>query len=147
MIFLVRNKDKCVELRVEFPSVVKKPRGPRPPKWKPGETDFSECCICISSLYQKQALFIAPCNHAFHYRCIAPLLRSNGFQCPMCRQESNLYESLYSLCSEDEEEENDDVDSHNSINNPSTPNNRATMNGDNPASSVISQDASVTAEL
>eukprot|EP00158_Paraphelidium_tribonemae_P007998 Partr_v1_DN28428_c0_g1_i2_m41075 putative sarcolemma associated protein len=94
----VRNKDKCVELLVEFPNVLKaRKRKPKPPKWDPKTHTHTECCICISALYTKQALFIAPCAHSYHYRCIAPLLRGKGFSCPMCRQESDLQESVWSL--------------------------------------------------
>ena len=85
------------------------PRIPTRIRWTPAEHQFTECCICISRLYQKQAIFIAPCAHTFHYRCIAPLLRSKGFSCPMCRQESNLQESLFDLDSEDFSETEDEL--------------------------------------
>lgn len=39
-----------------------------------------------------QALFIAPCSHAFHYKCIRPLLTMHhpGFNCPLCRTFADL---------------------------------------------------------
>ncbi|KAI9199371.1 uncharacterized protein BJ171DRAFT_518934 [Polychytrium aggregatum] len=51
----------------------------------------TECCICISNLNPGQALFLAPCSHCFHYKCVIPLV-DNGymFQCPLCRQVANL---------------------------------------------------------
>ncbi|KAJ3101139.1 hypothetical protein HDU96_010122 [Phlyctochytrium bullatum] len=62
----------------------------------PGARDASDasctdCCICLSTLSPQQALFLAPCSHCFHYRCVMPLLGSNiMFQCPLCRQVANL---------------------------------------------------------
>lgn len=101
----VRNKDKCCELRVEFPKLAKKKqKGPRPPKWDPTKHPHTECCICLSALYTKQTLFIAACSHTYHYRCIAPLLRGKGFSCPLCRQESDLQESLWSLDEDSDDE-------------------------------------------
>ncbi|KAJ3102550.1 hypothetical protein HDU97_000419 [Phlyctochytrium planicorne] len=50
-----------------------------------------DCCICLSTLSPQQALFLAPCSHCFHYRCVMPLLGNNiMFQCPLCRQVANL---------------------------------------------------------
>ncbi|WFD32366.1 hypothetical protein MSPP1_003411 [Malassezia sp. CBS 17886] len=62
-------------------------RGPVPT----GET-LSQCCICLSSISVCQALFVAPCTHLFHYKCIRPLLTLHhpGFSCPLCRQFSDL---------------------------------------------------------
>jgi hypothetical protein len=59
-----------------------------------GETD---CCICIGSIAPYQALFIAPCSHVFHFKCVAYLIaQSPMFQCPMCRQVANLTASVSS---------------------------------------------------
>ena len=43
-----------------------------------------------------QALFIAPCSHAFHYKCIRPLLDTHhpSFNCPLCRTYANLEEDV-----------------------------------------------------
>ncbi len=39
-----------------------------------------------------QSLFIAPCSHVFHYKCIRPLLLRHhpGFSCPLCRTFADL---------------------------------------------------------
>lgn len=39
-----------------------------------------------------QSLFIAPCSHVFHYKCIRPLLALHhpGFSCPVCRSFADL---------------------------------------------------------
>jgi len=45
----------------------------------------------LNVLAPLQALFLAPCAHAFHYKCVTPLLQLGVmFQCPLCRQVANL---------------------------------------------------------
>ncbi|KAK4520921.1 uncharacterized protein ATC70_006804 [Mucor velutinosus] len=58
--------------------------------------EIQECCICLYCIAPFQALFIAPCSHIYHYRCLRPLLTQNypGFSCPMCRTYSNLEASV-----------------------------------------------------
>jgi hypothetical protein len=54
-----------------------------------------ECCICLYALAPFQALFVSPCTHTFHFKCIRPLLSSYpGFQCPICRKYSDLEANL-----------------------------------------------------
>lgn len=61
----------------------------------PEEDTAPECCICISETGPLQALFIGPCSHCYHYKCVQRLLfQSPMFQCPLCRQVSNLTASL-----------------------------------------------------
>ncbi|KDQ08092.1 hypothetical protein BOTBODRAFT_38203 [Botryobasidium botryosum FD-172 SS1] len=52
----------------------------------------TDCCICLFAVTVCQALFIAPCSHAFHYKCIRPLLLQHhpGFSCPLCRTFADL---------------------------------------------------------
>ncbi|KAI0316605.1 SMAD/FHA domain-containing protein, partial [Amylostereum chailletii] len=63
---------------------------------KVAKSGFSDCCICLFSVTIQQALFIAPCSHAFHYKCIRPLLESHhpAFSCPLCRTYANLEEDV-----------------------------------------------------
>lgn len=62
-----------------------------------------ECCICLYALAPFQALFVSPCSHTYHYKCIRPLLSSYpGFQCPICRTYSDLEASV---ATEEEEEQ------------------------------------------
>ncbi|KAJ7739485.1 hypothetical protein B0H14DRAFT_2407688, partial [Mycena olivaceomarginata] len=44
----------------------------------------------------RQALFIAPCSHAFHYKCLRPLLEQHhpAFSCPLCRTFADLEEDV-----------------------------------------------------
>jgi hypothetical protein len=54
-----------------------------------------DCCICISAIGPFQALFIAPCSHCFHYKCIQNILKETiMFPCPVCRQVANLEASV-----------------------------------------------------
>ena len=48
---------------------------------------LSECCICLLKIRVSQALFISPCSHMFHFKCIRPMLQLHhpGFSCPLCR--------------------------------------------------------------
>eukprot|EP00842_Homolaphlyctis_polyrhiza_P006830 jgi/Hompol1/736/HPOL_000930-RA len=51
----------------------------------------TDCCICLGAMAPLQALFLAPCSHCFHYKCVTPLLGAGYmFQCPLCRQVANL---------------------------------------------------------
>lgn len=54
-----------------------------------------ECCLCLGTFAPSQAIFLAPCSHCYHYRCVYQiLLRGIMFQCPMCRQYANLAASV-----------------------------------------------------
>ena len=57
---------------------------------------ISDCCICLFSVTVHQSLFIAPCSHVFHYKCIRPMLIMHhpGFSCPLCRTFANLEEDV-----------------------------------------------------
>lgn len=55
------------------------------------EVHVDECCICLFAIAPFQALFVAPCSHTFHYKCLRPLLdRYPGFICPLCRSYADL---------------------------------------------------------
>ncbi|KAI8367728.1 SMAD/FHA domain-containing protein, partial [Blakeslea trispora] len=52
---------------------------------------IGECCICLFAIAPFQALFITPCSHTFHYKCLRPLLANHpGFLCPLCRSYADL---------------------------------------------------------
>ncbi|KAK4512894.1 uncharacterized protein ATC70_003604 [Mucor velutinosus] len=54
-----------------------------------------ECCICLFAIAPFQALFVAPCSHTFHYKCLRPLLLNHpGFVCPLCRNYADLDASV-----------------------------------------------------
>lgn len=59
------------------------------------DVQLEECCICLYALAPFQALFVAPCSHSYHFKCIRPLFDSYpGFQCPICRTYSDLDASV-----------------------------------------------------
>ncbi|KAF7324479.1 putative E3 ubiquitin-protein ligase dma1 [Mycena kentingensis (nom. inval.)] len=68
-----------------------------------------DCCICLFPVTIRQALFLAPCSHAFHYKCLRPLLAQHhpAFSCPLCRSFADLEEDVEV---ELEEDEDDDLD-------------------------------------
>jgi hypothetical protein len=63
----------------------------------------------------RQALFIAPCSHTFHYKCIKPLLDSHhpAFSCPLCRSFADLDEDVEIELPEPEYELLENGDDHN----------------------------------
>ncbi|KAI8621031.1 hypothetical protein BC830DRAFT_1058647 [Chytriomyces sp. MP71] len=61
-----------------------------------------DCCICIGEILPLQAIFISPCSHCYHYKCVQSILmQSQMFQCPMCRQVANLAASVSTESLED----------------------------------------------
>ncbi|QDS77329.1 hypothetical protein FKW77_004927 [Venturia effusa] len=65
---------------------------------KPKDSDTasvnsSECAICLMSIAPCQSLFVAPCSHVWHYKCIRPILNGHtwpNFLCPNCRAVADL---------------------------------------------------------
>ncbi|KAI9652034.1 MAG: hypothetical protein M1829_001979 [Trizodia sp. TS-e1964] len=56
-------------------------------------THTTECAICLMSISPCQSLFVAPCSHVWHYKCIRPILNGPSwpqFLCPNCRAVSDL---------------------------------------------------------
>ncbi|KAJ3093626.1 hypothetical protein HDU96_002132 [Phlyctochytrium bullatum] len=53
-----------------------------------------DCCICLCAIGPYQALFLSPCSHCYHHKCVRNLLDTPMFQCPMCRQVANLDASV-----------------------------------------------------
>ncbi|KAJ1822603.1 hypothetical protein LPJ75_000342 [Coemansia sp. RSA 2598] len=60
-----------------------------------GDGANTECCICLYQMVAFQALFVAPCSHCFHFKCVKPILfTSTGFSCPLCRTYADLEASV-----------------------------------------------------
>ncbi|SJL08945.1 uncharacterized protein ARMOST_12320 [Armillaria ostoyae] len=85
------------------------PAKPAPGTKTATKSTIPDCCICLFSVTIRQALFIAPCSHTFHYKCIRPLLESHhpAFSCPLCRTFADLEEDV-EVDAEAEDDENDD---------------------------------------
>ncbi|KAG0020765.1 hypothetical protein BGZ81_009199, partial [Podila clonocystis] len=56
----------------------------------------TDCCICLFRIASFQSLFVAPCSHVYHYKCIRPMLVANhpGFLCPLCRTFADLEDTV-----------------------------------------------------
>ncbi|KID97672.1 FHA domain containing protein, partial [Metarhizium majus ARSEF 297] len=52
-----------------------------------------DCSICLNSIAPCQSLFVAPCSHTWHFKCVRSLLTSSQypiFVCPNCRAGADL---------------------------------------------------------
>ncbi|KAL9096880.1 MAG: hypothetical protein Q9165_000844 [Trypethelium subeluteriae] len=88
-------------------------------------THTSECAICLMSIAVSilpshwldiladveeqpcQSLFVAPCSHVWHYKCVRPMLNDQvypQFQCPNCRAMADLEADVDDPPSDFEEE-------------------------------------------
>ncbi|KKA28060.1 hypothetical protein TD95_001560 [Thielaviopsis punctulata] len=62
---------------------------------KPGPTSSSsqDCTICLGRIAPCQTLFVAPCSHTWHFKCIKALIDGPSyplFNCPNCRATTDL---------------------------------------------------------
>jgi len=62
-----------------------------------GGTSSQDCSICLGPIAPCQSLFVAPCSHTWHYKCIRVII--NGphwphFICPNCRTVADLEAEL-----------------------------------------------------
>lgn len=67
------------------------------PEGDNASTHTSECAICLMSIAPCQSLFVAPCSHVWHYKCIRPILNGPtwpNFLCPNCRAVADLEEDV-----------------------------------------------------
>lgn len=66
----------------------------------PESQDQEECCICLCPITSSQALFVAPCAHIYHYKCMRPAMEQHfpAFSCPICRAYCDLDESVDDEC-------------------------------------------------
>ncbi|KAL1624366.1 hypothetical protein SLS56_007835 [Neofusicoccum ribis] len=76
-------------------------------------THSTDCSICLMSIRPCQALFVAPCSHVWHYKCIARII--NGptypqFMCPNCRMVNDLEADVSEPEGWDDELDDDDED-------------------------------------
>lgn len=52
-----------------------------------------DCSICLNAIAPCQSLFVAPCSHTWHYKCIREMLSGPSwpiFICPNCRATADL---------------------------------------------------------
>ncbi|KAF4496721.1 dma1, component of spindle assembly checkpoint [Fusarium agapanthi] len=66
-------------------------------------TNSQDCSICLSSIAPCQSLFVAPCSHTWHFKCVRSLLSSPQypiFICPNCRAGADLEADVDELAEE-----------------------------------------------
>ncbi|RVD86490.1 uncharacterized protein DFL_004764 [Arthrobotrys flagrans] len=56
------------------------------------ESHAGECAICLLNIAPCQPLFVAPCSHVWHYKCIRPIIETTYpiLSCPNCREIADL---------------------------------------------------------
>ncbi|KAI1185494.1 SMAD/FHA domain-containing protein [Nemania serpens] len=58
-----------------------------------GPSHTQDCSICLNAIAPCQSLFVAPCSHTWHYKCIREMLQGPSspiFICPNCRATADL---------------------------------------------------------
>ncbi|KAI1828190.1 SMAD/FHA domain-containing protein [Xylaria intraflava] len=58
-----------------------------------GSAHAQDCSICLNAIAPCQSLFVAPCSHTWHYKCIREMLHGPSwpiFMCPNCRATADL---------------------------------------------------------
>ncbi|RKF72194.1 putative ring finger protein [Golovinomyces cichoracearum] len=66
-----------------------------------------DCSICLSLIAPCQPLFVAPCSHTWHYKCIRMIINGPNwphFVCPNCRNVADLEAELEEVHDEEWEE-------------------------------------------
>ncbi|KAM0428297.1 hypothetical protein ACHAPT_007198 [Fusarium lateritium] len=66
-------------------------------------SNSQDCSICLSSIAPCQSLFVAPCSHTWHFKCVRSLLTSPQypiFLCPNCRAGADLEADVDELAEE-----------------------------------------------
>lgn len=111
----------------------------------------SECSICLMSIAVNfdnlqfnissadffkpcQSLFVAPCSHVWHYKCIRPILNNQKtypqFLCPNCRAVADLEADI---------DDQYNVDDWNEEDGGSSPDEAGEVSGDNPEAGTTEQ--------
>ncbi|KAI7343345.1 hypothetical protein KC320_g9293, partial [Hortaea werneckii] len=73
----------------------------------------SECSICLNPVRPCQALFVAPCGHVWHYKCVRNLVHGPSyphFLCPNCRFVADLEADVEPDEEEEEEEDEEEAE-------------------------------------
>ncbi|KAI7235791.1 hypothetical protein KC330_g4086 [Hortaea werneckii] len=76
----------------------------------------SECSICLNPVRPCQALFVAPCGHVWHYKCVRNLVHGPSyphFLCPNCRFVADLEADVEPEEEEEDEDEEEEEDEEN----------------------------------
>ena len=92
----VSQKKQQQQIPIRFKSALSSLVNATNASYTPKPNDGVDCCICLCDIGPFQALFVAPCSHCFHFKCIKPVLITPSimFPCPVCRQVANLEASV-----------------------------------------------------
>ncbi|KOS15223.1 component of the spindle assembly checkpoint dma1 [Malassezia pachydermatis] len=106
-----QSRDYGEKMLRQFQSTKAQPGAPSGTAAPVGQ-GLDECCICLLKIRVFQPLFIAPCSHIFHYKCIRPLISLHypGFSCPLCRTFADLEADIADDSEEEKANENGDGD-------------------------------------
>lgn len=68
------------------------------------DSELETCAFCLEKMLPFNSLFVAPCCHIWHYKCIRSTVVSNYpyFECPMCRKTFDLEDAS--------DDDNDDIE-------------------------------------
>lgn len=44
-----------------------------------------DCTICLSALAPGTTRMTLPCNHQYHFQCLATNIKASNKECPLCR--------------------------------------------------------------
>ncbi|KAF7419212.1 hypothetical protein PC9H_001798 [Pleurotus ostreatus] len=122
--------------------------GPKPGAKAVPKSSIPDCCICLFGVTIRQALFIAPCSHTFHYKCIRPLLETHhpAFSCPLCRTFADLDDDVeveMDPAFEDDDSAVEDGPGPSTVNSPAV--GPAETNGSRPGTAELVEDRDVVA--
>lgn len=91
--------------------------------------ELSECAICLLKIKPCQGVFISPCSHCWHYKCIRPIVVKSypHFLCPNCRETCDLEADL----DEEDESEDEELNSDNNLQQNSTTSEESNLKNNN----------------
>ncbi|KAI1421424.1 SMAD/FHA domain-containing protein [Xylaria sp. FL1777] len=91
---------RCVKMRIELnrgwqakPNTFKDLTSTAAAASSSASSHTQDCSICLNAIAPCQSLFVAPCSHTWHYKCIREMLHGPSwpiFMCPNCRATADL---------------------------------------------------------
>ncbi|KAL3423213.1 FHA domain-containing protein [Phlyctema vagabunda] len=120
----------------------------------PGGSSSQDCSICLGPIQPCQSLFVAPCSHTWHYKCIRTIINGPNwphFLCPNCRTVADLEADLDDPSGEWEEVKASDTDdsagatsAHNTVPETTAATANRSENTESMLAAVLSADANQT---
>lgn len=109
------------------------------------DMELSECAICLLKVKPCQAVFISPCSHCWHYKCIRPIVVKSypQFLCPNCRETCDLEEDFDEEDEEEDDQEEIDTQSNNEEEQQHIPEEEDCMEIDEQEDGIISEEGGI----